>query len=343
MESSRYSRQVLFWPSGEEGQERLRRARVLVVGCGALGSRSAEELARAGVGTLVLVDRDVVSWSNLHRQTGFEEADARDGNAKAEALARRLHRVNSEVSIEPHPREFDHTNALRLAEGADLLLDGTDNLPARFLLNDVSYRLGVPWIYTGAIGGTAHVEFFTGRDGPCLRCQIPELPPPGTLATCDTAGIVGPVAGVAASWQSTLAIRYLVERDAESLSGKKAILEPWEGSARVVAVSPYPDCQVCARGDLDFLRGEGAESATALCGREAVHIVPAADRKGSVNLASVASRLQPLGNVEQRGRYLRFESGDGYTLTLFEDGRGIFDGLTDPDLARNLYARLVGQ
>jgi adenylyltransferase/sulfurtransferase len=154
---------------------------------------------------------------------------------------------------------------------------------------------------------------------------------------------VGPAAGVAASWQATLAIRYLIERDAPALSGQKAILEPWEGSARVVAVAAYPDCQVCTRGDLAFLRGEGAESATALCGREAVHIVPAADRKGIVNLESVASRLAPLGNVERRGRYLRFRSSDGYTLTLFEDGRGIFDGLTDPDLARNLYARLVGQ
>lgn len=343
MKPSRYSRQILFPPIGDEGQARFRGARVLVVGCGALGSHSAEHLARAGIGTLRLVDRDVVEWSNLQRQSGFEESDARERSLKVEALAARLSRVNSEVAVEVHAKDFRFTNALDLAAGCDLFLDGTDNIPTRFLLNEVSYRLKIPWIYAGAIGGSGHVQFFSGREGPCLRCQLDELPPPGTLATCDTGGILGPAAGVAASWQACLALRYLAEGKTAAVLGKKALLSPWDLSARVVSVQADSQCPVCAEGRFDFLSGSGADSVTALCGRNAVQVFPAEKQRNGVDLGALARRLAGVGRLERQPRFLRLSTEEGFTLTLFEDGRAIFDGLTDTARARSLYARFVGE
>ena len=343
MKADRYLRQVLFGPIGEEGQARIRGARVLIVGCGALGSHSAEHLARAGVGVLRLVDRDVVEWSNLQHQPGFEEADAQKRALKAEALAARLSRVNSDVFLEVHAQDFNPTNALDLASGADLILDGTDNIPSRFLLNDVSYRLQVPWIYAGAIGGSGHVQFFSGNEAPCLRCQLDELPPPGTLATCDTGGILGPAAGVAASWQAGLALRYLAERDTRSLSGKKALLSPWDLHARVVRVEADKECTVCAQGRHDVLGGEGAAGITVLCGRRAIQVLPTRAERSSIDLDLLTSRLKGLGRIERQARFLRLKAEEGITMTLFEDGRAIFDGLTDTAQARSLYARYVGE
>ncbi|MBI4601327.1 MAG: ThiF family adenylyltransferase [Planctomycetes bacterium] len=342
MSSGRYSRQVLFKPLGPEGQARLAASRVLVAGCGALGTHAAELLARAGVGELRLVDRDIVEWSNLHRQAGFEEAHAREGAPKADALASWLRRVSSEVRVDARVAELNAATALDLAAGCDLILDGTDNLPARFLLNDLSYRLGVPWIYAGSIGAEAHVQLFSGTEGPCLRCQVPELPPPGTLATCDTAGVIGPAAALAASWQAALALRWLAEGDALALAGRKAVLLPWALQARVVRVLADPDCPVCARRELGALEGAGAERSTVLCGRRAVQVLPASGGRGTIDLGAAAARLAHLGTVERRERFLRLSAPD-FTLTLFADGRALFDGLTDPVRARSLYTRLVGQ
>lgn len=338
----RYHRQTLFFPDGPRAQERLSAARVLVVGCGALGTQSAEQLARAGVGHLTLVDRDFVEWTNLQRQIGFEEADARERRPKADALRRHLQRVNSEITIESHAADYNFTNAVELAEGADLIVDGTDNLPARFLINDVSYSRKVPWIYAGAIGGEAHAQFFDGRSGPCLRCQLPDLPPAGTLPTCDTHGVVGPAAGVAASWQSALALRYLTTRDATPLVGRKAILSPWDGDARVSRVARDPECSVCARGCFEILQGEASERLTVLCGREAVQVLPPDGLAGEFDLSAAAGRLQELGPLQAFPHFVRFQ-GDGFLLTLFGDGRAVFDGLTDRDRARSLYARYVGR
>jgi len=339
----RYSRQTLFPPIGRRGQERLRNSHVLVVGCGALGTHSAELLGRAGVGNLRLVDRDVVEWSNLHRQGGFEETHARNGTPKAEALESWLGRVNSEVTVDARVKDFNFTNAIDLCEDCDILIDGTDNLPTRFLLNDVSYRLRIPWIYAGAIGGTAHVQFFSGEQGPCLRCHQRDLPPPGTIATCDTAGVIGPAAAMAASWQAGLALRFLAQRTPLSLQGRKAILEPWDLAARVVTAEADPDCPVCSQREFTTLEGALLDRATVLCGRRAVQVLPAAGKRGAVNIAQVGTRLQAVGTVEQHQGLLRFDAGEGFRLTLFDDGRAIFDGLTDPTRARSLYTRFIGE
>lgn len=338
----RFSRQTIYGRIGSEGQERLGTARVLIVGCGALGSHTAEYLARAGVGSLRLVDRDVVEWSNLHRQIGFDEADARERAPKATALARHLARANSSCALEPQIVDFNWTTALELVSDCDLFLDGTDNVAARFLLNDVSYKRKVPWVYAGAIGDSAHVQFFSGNSGPCLRCQLPEPPPPGVLQTCDTAGVIAPAVGAAASWQAALALRFLVERNAESLAGRKARLALWSGEARVVQAGADPECSVCVEGIFSTLEGEHAERATLLCGRGAVQVLPGRPA-AKLDLAALASRLEPLGAVEARPGLLRFAGNEGCRMTVFPDGRALFDGLTDLAQARSLYARLIGQ
>jgi molybdopterin/thiamine biosynthesis adenylyltransferase len=337
----RYSRQLLFRPIGAEGHARLRGASVLVAGCGALGTHAAEHLARAGVGELHLVDRDVVEWSNLERQSGFTEEDAREGRAKAPALAAHLRRLNSEVRIEAHAVELDYQSALELAAGRSLLLDGTDNLPARFLLNDLSYKLGIPWVYAGAVEGSGHAQAFSGRTGPCLHCLLGGLPPPGLLPTCDTAGVLGPAAGAIASWQAALAMRILVEGGAEAVAGKQVRLRPWDLDARVVDVLADPRCPVCVEGRFDFLSGAQSDAATLLCGRDAVQVRPAAGR-GRLDLDLLARRLAPLGRVDLRGHCLRFEA-EGITATFFADARAIFAGLTDLERARSLYARYLGE
>ncbi|MCZ6792229.1 MAG: ThiF family adenylyltransferase [Planctomycetota bacterium] len=336
----RYSRQTLFSPVGPRGQERIERARVLIVGCGALGTHSAEYLARAGVGSIRLVDRDLVEWSNLGRQIGFTEEDARRRTPKAIALARHLGEVNSTVAVEPRAMEFDHRSALDLAADRDLLVDGTDNALARYLLNDVSYRLGRPWIYAGVIEARGVVQAFSGDAPPCLRCTWPEMPPPGSLATCDTAGVLGPAVAAVAGWQATLALRILVDGGAANVAGRQVRLAVWDLEARISRVLPDASCPLCGEGCTEFLDGEHREEATALCGREAVLVRPVGDSFPA--LASLVGRLERLGTVEDRELFLRVQAPE-CTVTVFPDGRAIFDGLTDEAQARSLYARFVGQ
>lgn len=337
---SRYSRQLLFAPLGPAGQKRARDARVLVVGCGALGTHAAELLARAGVGTLVLVDRDVVDATNLHRQGAFEEAHARDRVPKVEALAGWIRRINSEVVVEAHARDFHPGIALELSGGADLLLDGTDNVPTRFLLNDVSYRLAIPWIYAGAVGAEGALQVFSGRAGPCLRCLLPELPAPGAIATCDTSGVLGPVPAIVGAWQAALALRVLVEGP-EPLAGVRLRLDAWRLAARTATVLPAPDCPVCVKGTFEALEGAFASRATPLCGREAVQVLPSPSRATPLDLPLLALRLREHGRVEERPLHLRLEAEGGLTLILFADGRALVEGTDDADLARALYRRWI--
>jgi molybdopterin-synthase adenylyltransferase len=338
----RYARQALFAPLGADGQRRLKDASVLVVGCGALGTHSAEHLARAGIGRLRLVDRDVVEVTNLHRQSGFTEADAREGSPKAAALAGHLSRVNSEVRIEPLVASFDFTTALEHSAGIDLIVDGSDNVPTRFLQNDVSLRMSIPWVYGGAVGETGHAQFFFPRSGPCLRCVLRDVPPAGELATCDTAGVLGPAAAATASFQAAMALRYLAggARELPGLIARQVRIGIWSLAATISTVERDPRCPACGAGKLEFLDGRLGESATVLCGRNAVQVRPAGS-PAALSLKALAARLEPLGEVELRRYFLHFRVGDT-ALTIFPDGRAIVEGTTDPDRARALHARYIG-
>lgn len=343
----RYERQALFAPLGRAGDARLREATVLVVGCGALGSHAAEILCRAGIGTLRLVDRDVVEWTNLHRQIGFAEEDARRGAPKATALAAHLGRANSGVQIDPRVGDFNPRSAGDLTAGADLILDGTDNLPTRFLINDLALELDIPWVYGGAVGDEAHAQIFLPGAGPCLRCLLPDLPPAGSLPTCDTAGVIGPAPAAAAAFEASLALRCLAagREAAGPLAGIWVRLRLWEIGATTSRCRRDPQCPACHHGRRDHLRGECADATRVLCGRNAVQILPAATfQLSGVDMDSLERRLAGCGEVERSPFLLRFRPAVATSrLTIFADGRAIVEGTTDRDVARSLYDRYVGQ
>ena len=331
----RYSRQELFSPIGPEGQTRLRAARVLVAGCGGLGSNSANLLARAGVGFLRIVDRDVIELSNLQRQLLFDQNDAREGSPKAVAAARHLAAINSDVTIEPIVGDIGSDNVLDLLQGTDLVLDGLDNLETRYLLNDACTRQNVPWIYGSCVSSTLMAGLIVPGKTACFRCLHRHLPEPGSVRTCDTAGVIGPAALFAASIQTSIALRFLTDKLCEA---PLIVGGAWDFSLDTIAVQRDDSCPCCALKQFEFLKMPGQQALT-LCGRNAVQVRAAFDRRP--DFKALAARLGALGGVRVNEDLLRFDAPP-YALTLFEDGRAIVKGTDDPMLARSLVARWIG-
>jgi adenylyltransferase/sulfurtransferase len=333
-EWERYSRQIQFAPIGESGQRRLLDARVVVAGCGALGSFQAGALARAGVGFLRIVDRDYVELSNLQRQWLFEESDAAEGLPKAVAAARRISAINSTIRVEPVVADLTPENAVELLADANLILDGTDNFETRYLINDYAVSRDVRWIYGAAVGSYGIVMPVIPRVTACLKCVYPE-PPSGAQPTCETDGILGPLTSLIASLQTAEALKMLC---GERPGNKITTVDVWSGQIRQVEQpGPAEDCAACGRGEFPHLSGEG-RAPISLCGRNAVQIH---ERARPVDLAELAHRLAPLGAVRANEFALRFETPP-YLLTVFPDGRAIIKGTTEVGVARSLYARYVG-
>ncbi len=330
----RFSRQIRFAPFGPEGQTNLAAATAVIVGCGALGTVQASLLARAGVGTLRLIDRDYVEESNLQRQVLFTEDDAKNAMPKAEAARRHLLAANSSVGIEAHIVDLDPGNAAELLD-ADVILDGTDNFETRFLLNDFAIREGIPWIYGAAVGSYGIAMPVLPDETACFRCIYP-APPSGVQPTCETAGVLGPVTSLIASFQAMEALKILSGRPA---AVRRCIFtaDLWSGPVRETAMPPRdPDCPACARREFTYLNG--CRAPVSLCGRNAVQIH---ERQRPVNLEELARTLRGLGRVRSNEFALRFTTGD-YDLTIFPDGRAIVKGTTDTGVARGIYARYIG-
>ncbi len=247
----RYARQLVLAQIGPHGQARLHQSSVLVVGAGALGSRQAELLARAGVGRLRIADRDFVQLDNLPRQALFDEEDARLGRPKAEAARRRLAQINREVAVEPMVIEVTARNIESLLTGVEVVLDGTDNPETRYLVNDACCKLGIPWIYGGVLGTRGVVLPVRPGVGPCLRCVFPDPPAPGTLATCDRVGVLNTAPALVATLQATAALRWLLGAACER--SELVAIDLWEGSFRTVPVDRSPDCPCCVGRRFDFL------------------------------------------------------------------------------------------
>ena len=331
----RYSRQILFPPIGLPGQEKISSASVLVLGCGALGSFQAEALTRAGVGRLVLVDRDYVDLSNLQRQWLYEEADAQHETPKAVAAAARLRKLNSEVLLEPHVADFTPSNAEDFAEGCDLILDGTDNFESRYLLNDISVKSGIPWVYGAAIGSYGVVMPVVPKQGPCYACIYPEAPK-GIQPTCDVNGVLASTTAAVASLQVAAGLRLIVGW--LDFVCRIHTLDVWEGTSRQVPAGVRdPECPVCAKREFHFLEGR-RRVPVSLCGRNAVQLH---ETTRPLDLHSLAVRLRPLGEVRVNEFALRMTLPK-YDLTFFPDGRAIVKGTTDVGIARSVYARLLG-
>lgn len=348
--AGRHDKQTLLDGVGPEGRDRLRRSHALVVGAGGLGCVALDWLARAGVGRLTVIDRDLVEPSNLHRQVLFDERDARARRPKAEAAAERLALIDASLRVEAVVGEFEPGTAEELVEGGvhgrpDLLLDGADNFETRYLLNDVAVKHAVPLVYAGAVGTSAMAALFDpGSGGPCLRCVFPEPPPPASQPTCESAGVLGPAVGLAASWQAALAIGRLAGAGIEAAGRTELVeLDPWRGRARRVDLGGQrdPECPCCALGRSEFLDG-GRWSATAeLCGRGAVQIRPRTP--GRADLAAIADRWDAAGAVERGRSSIRLVlEHERVSITLFRDGRALIEGASGLDQARSIYARFVG-
>lgn len=338
----RYSRQILFELIGAEGQARLRAARVVVVGCGALGSAHVEMLARAGIGRLRIVDRDFVESSNLQRQTMFTERDAEERLPKAVAAARRVGEINAEVTVEPVVADVNRNNVEELIAGAALVLDGTDNFQTRYLLNDACVKHHVNWIYGAAVG--SYGVTMTIRPGitACLRCVFAEMPGVGSAPTCDTAGVIMPIISIVAAVQITEALKLLVGRIGD-LHNRLMQFDVWRNEWRRIGTgAPVADCPTCGLRRFDGLTGEAGDFAAVLCGRDAVQINPQRNAAShELNLDRLAARLEPIGDVQVNPYLLRVKIDD-YELSIFRDGRAIIRGTDDVSLARTLYARYVG-
>jgi adenylyltransferase/sulfurtransferase len=339
----RYSRQILFHGIGAEGQRRIRESRVLLCGCGALGSAIADSLVRAGVGFLRLVDRDFVELSNLQRQVLYDEQDIAEQLPKAIAAGRKLARINSQVALEPLVTDIDHANMLALANGVDLIVDGMDNFETRFLINDAALETKTPWVYGGCVGSHGQVlPIFPGETA-CLRCLIGDVPGPGMAETCDTAGVIGPAVNVVAALQVVAVLKILAGRR-DLVEPVLTIVDVWDGTMRKMNMGNLRErsnCPACVQGERDWLSGKKGSQTTILCGRNAVQISPS--ERQSLSLPEMAARLTSAGEVSQNAFLLRLTpAGTECQLTIFPDGRAIIKGTNDVTVARSLYSRYVG-
>jgi adenylyltransferase/sulfurtransferase len=334
----RYSRQMLFRGIGAEGQRRLAASRVAIVGCGATGSASASLLARAGVGTLRIIDRDYVEPSNLQRQSLFDEKDAAESLPKAIAAARKIASFNSQIAVEGRVEDLVPSNIEALLEGMDVILDGTDNFETRYLVNDFAVKASLPWIYAAAVGSYGvTLNVLPGKTA-CLACIFPDTPR-GMVETCETSGILNSAVNLVASVAATEAVKLLVSGQAlGNLRQTLWSLDVWTNElAEIAAGKPRAGCRACGERNFIHLAGEGRPHIT-MCGRNSVQIHEPAR---PIDFTEMRRRLETLGVVRHNQFVLKFWR-EPYEMTLFPDGRAIIKGTTDTGGARSLYARYVG-
>jgi molybdopterin/thiamine biosynthesis adenylyltransferase len=331
----RYSRQTMFPAIGEEGQAKLSRASAVIIGCGALGTNIAALLVRAGVGKVRIIDRDFIEYHNLQRQVLFDEEDIKAGLPKAIAAERHLREVNSSVEIEGIVADANYTNIEGFCSGADVILDGLDNFETRLLINDVSLKHNIPWVYGGAIASQGMTMTIIPGQTPCLRCISSALPDPESTPTCETAGIVGTVPAVVGALQATEAIKILV--GAKANQGLITI-DLWEGVFQNLKVARREDCPAC-QGKYEFLENRFTVKTTSFCGQSrAVQVVDS--RVKQVTLDELAARLKGVGEVS-RDEFSLHLHVDGKEMIVFPDGRAIIKNTIDEASARELYIRYV--
>ncbi|WP_256756682.1 ThiF family adenylyltransferase [Cohnella sp. WQ 127256] len=340
---SRYARQVRFSAIGEKGQAKLLQAHAVIVGIGALGCVISNHLARAGVGTLTLIDRDIVDRSNLQRQLLYDERDAETATPKAIAAAARLMKINSDITIIPQVADLSSYNAETILSGADIIIDGSDNFGVRYLINEFSVKHRIPWIYGGAVGASGMSFTIIPRVTPCLRCLFPETPAGGSLDTCETAGVLSPIVDTIASIQVMEALKLLTGQH-EALHSSLLQIDLWhhEWQSLSITGARKPSCPVCGQHQFEILDDDvQQETMTAsLCGRNTVQVSPA--RPLRLDLKSLELRLSKAGHTETNPYSLRVHLNDSLTFLLFTDGRALVMGTDDPHLARRTYTQLMG-
>jgi adenylyltransferase/sulfurtransferase len=293
-----------------------------------------------------------VELTNLQRQVLFDELDVKEGKPKAVAAAERLTQVNSEVTVEPMPIDVDpgniesllsisNRNSQTAKTYVDLILDGTDNVATRYLINDVAVKHSIPWIYGACVGTEGRVMTVLPGQTPCLRCIFPQPPGAGELPTCDTAGVLGPVAAVVGSIQALNAIK-LLSGNAGALAEELLTLDLWTNRIRSINISQSrrANCLTCGQHRFEFLDAAPPDSAAKLCGRDAMQI---RWRRERVELKELAQRLAGAGAVDQTPFLVRCTlSEGGLRLTAFADGRILVHGTADPARARSVVAKYLG-
>ncbi|MWC26948.1 ThiF family adenylyltransferase [Paenibacillus sp. MMS18-CY102] len=341
--SMRYARQMRFAPIGTQGQQAISSRSAVIVGMGALGSIIAQHLVRAGIGRLRIIDRDIVEWSNLQRQMLYMEEDAAQMLPKAEAAAIRLHAANSLPIIEPIVADLVPHLAEELLTGNDLIIDGTDNFSTRYLLNEVSVKHHIPWIYGGAVGGSGMTMTILPGETPCFRCLFPTPPTGGTTDTCETTGVISPIIDIIGSLQAAEALKWL--------SGNRQAMNPsllqadvWNNRWLQVRMdqSKRTDCPACAHHAYEWIGEQHDYAAAALCGRNTVQITP--DKPMQLTLESLARRLAPAGQVTVNRFLLRIQLAQSeLSLVVFPDGRALVQGTDQIIEAKRIYTQLLGQ
>ena len=337
--SDRYSRQILFSGIGKTGQEKLRSAKIIIIGCGALGTMQAEMLARAGVKNIRIVDRDFIEDSNLQRQIMFEESDVLARLPKAVAANNRIAKINSDIVVDGRVLDVNYTNVEELIQDVDVVLDGTDNFETRYVLNDAAVKWKKPWIYGAVVGAYGVQMTIIPQQTPCLRCIFPEAPAPGTSPTCDTAGVILPIIATIAAYQVTEALKILTGQFAQ-LHHQLLQFDLWENRVTQIKLgAPDSNCPTCKNNNFEFLKASAGQLAMSLCGRDAVQIFPAT--KSTLDFVQLSSRLSNSGEVSYNPYLLKF-AADGYEMTVFTDARAIIKGTDDLTLARSFYAKYIG-
>lgn len=333
----RYSRQTILPGIGEEGQVKLSRGMVVIIGCGALGSNIASLLVRAGVGKIRIVDRDFIEYHNLQRQVLFDEDDIKAQLPKAIAAERHLKKVNSLVEIEGIVADANYANIENFCGDADVILDGLDNIETRYLINDVSLKHRIPWVYGGALATYGMTATIIPGKTPCFRCI--HLIPPHTenALTCETAGILGTVPAIIGSLQATEAIKILV--GTKEIDSRLIIIDVWEGTFDHIKTGFRKDCPTC-HGKYEFLEDKFDIKTTSFCGQSrAVQVVNTKAKQIALN--ELAARLEKTGEVTFNEFMLRFNV-DRYEIIVFPDGRAIIKNTIDESLARELYLKYIG-
>jgi adenylyltransferase/sulfurtransferase len=331
--SDRYAKQRIFL--GKEADARLREGRIVLVGLGATGCSIAPWLVRAGMGHLTLIDRDLVEYTNLQRQLLYLESDV--GRPKAEAAVERLREANSDVDLKPVIADLTSGNARELLSGYDVILDGTDNFEARYLINDVSILSGTPWIYAGALGAEGMVWPIHPPETPCLRCLMEEPPVGGDVDTCDSVGVLGPTVGIVGSWAAMEAMKILTgTKPHEDL----VRFDFWRNERQFLK-PPTTRCRFCTEKITEFLDARWSLKASALCGLEGVQVRVNPPRV--LDIEALKMRLENRTGSEWKFSTHALHGHDGaLRITLFKDGRALIHGEITAERARSWYSEVVG-
>jgi adenylyltransferase/sulfurtransferase len=333
----RYEKQIIFGEIGVEGQKKLLNKKAIIIGCGALGTVIANNLTRSGVGYIKIVDRDYIELSNLQRQILFDEEDIKENLPKVIAAERKLRKINSEIKIEPLLTDVNSTNIEEICKGMDIILDATDNLQTRYLINDLSIKLNIPWIYGAVIGSSGMVHTIIPNETPCLRCMFPEIPTIGATETCDTAGVLNSITSIVASLESMEAIKILLDKKSTVIKGLQYI-DIWTNDFEHIDMNIDENCIACGKNNFEFMN-RSTEEAVYLCGKNSIQVNP---MQKEISAENIVRRLKSLDiDVKQNAYFIKFDIED-VQITLFYDGRAIIKNTNDIKRATSLYARYIG-